>query len=174
MKIGTPKSPHATRVLMLGSGELGKEVVIELQRFGVELWHFDGAIRSQPLQAVRSPHFRERANVEQRIDIVCVASSDDDQASPPGVDDLLQHGNDAGVWDGALTIHFKRSERSVIVQQKGRLWCLRNRADEFTDLVLCGRKWHAQISFILCQQKRLPGKLRCVWYQRPDAIRRVP
>src|SRR5580765_5842275 len=37
MKIGTPKSPHATRVLMLGSGELGKEVVIELQRFGVEV-----------------------------------------------------------------------------------------------------------------------------------------
>src|SRR5262245_4550826 len=37
VSIGTPKSPHATRVLMLGSGELGKEVVIELQRFGVEV-----------------------------------------------------------------------------------------------------------------------------------------
>ena len=35
--IGTPLSPTATKVLMLGSGELGKEVVIELQRFGVEV-----------------------------------------------------------------------------------------------------------------------------------------
>ena len=35
--LGTPFSPTATRVLMLGSGELGKEVVIELQRLGVEV-----------------------------------------------------------------------------------------------------------------------------------------
>ena len=34
---GTPLSPHALRVLLLGSGELGKEVAIELQRFGVEV-----------------------------------------------------------------------------------------------------------------------------------------
>lgn len=34
--IGTPLSPSATRIMMLGAGELGKEVVIELQRFGVE------------------------------------------------------------------------------------------------------------------------------------------
>ncbi|MDF2642769.1 MAG: purT [Pseudomonas sp.] len=31
-QIGTPLSPTATRVLFCGSGELGKEVVIELQR----------------------------------------------------------------------------------------------------------------------------------------------
>ncbi len=37
VKIGTPYSPTAVRVMMLGSGELGKEVVIELQRFGVEV-----------------------------------------------------------------------------------------------------------------------------------------
>ena len=36
-KIGTPLSPTATKVLMCGSGELGKEVVIELQRLGVEV-----------------------------------------------------------------------------------------------------------------------------------------
>lgn len=35
--IGTPLSKTATKVLMLGSGELGKEVVIELQRLGVEV-----------------------------------------------------------------------------------------------------------------------------------------
>jgi len=36
MHIGTPLSPSATRVMLLGSGELGKEVVIALQRLGVE------------------------------------------------------------------------------------------------------------------------------------------
>ncbi len=34
--IGTPLSPSATRVMLLGSGELGKEVIISLQRLGVE------------------------------------------------------------------------------------------------------------------------------------------
>lgn len=37
MTIGTPFSPSATKVLLCGSGELGKEVVIELKRFGVEV-----------------------------------------------------------------------------------------------------------------------------------------
>lgn len=37
MRIGTPLSPGATRVMLLGSGELGKEVIIALQRWGVEV-----------------------------------------------------------------------------------------------------------------------------------------
>ena len=44
--IGTPLSPSATRVLFCGGGELGKEVVIELQRLGVEVIvadHYDNA-----------------------------------------------------------------------------------------------------------------------------------
>ena len=36
MKLGTPNSPAAIKVMLLGSGELGKEVIIELQRLGVE------------------------------------------------------------------------------------------------------------------------------------------
>ena len=36
MSIGTPLSPSATRVMLLGAGELGKEVIIALQRLGVE------------------------------------------------------------------------------------------------------------------------------------------
>src|ERR1700733_10861597 len=35
--IGTPLSSTAKKVLLCGSGELGKEVAIELQRFGVEV-----------------------------------------------------------------------------------------------------------------------------------------
>src|SRR3982750_2357202 len=34
--LGSPLSPTATRVMLLGSGELGKEVLIALQRLGVE------------------------------------------------------------------------------------------------------------------------------------------
>jgi len=37
MHIGTPLSPSATRVMLLGAGELGKEVIIALQRLGVEV-----------------------------------------------------------------------------------------------------------------------------------------
>ena len=37
MQIGTPLSDAATRIMLLGSGELGKEVIISLQRLGVEV-----------------------------------------------------------------------------------------------------------------------------------------
>jgi phosphoribosylglycinamide formyltransferase 2 len=37
LKIGTPQTSSATKVMLLGSGELGKEVVIEFQRYGVEV-----------------------------------------------------------------------------------------------------------------------------------------
>src|SRR4051812_15007031 len=56
MKIGTPKSPHATRVLMLGSGELGKEVVIELQRFGVEVIACDRYADAPAMQVAHRSH----------------------------------------------------------------------------------------------------------------------
>ena len=39
--IGTPKSATATKVVLCGSGELGKEFVIELQRYGVEVIALD-------------------------------------------------------------------------------------------------------------------------------------
>lgn len=37
MRIGTPLSPGATKVMLLGAGELGKEVIVALQRLGVEV-----------------------------------------------------------------------------------------------------------------------------------------
>ncbi|NLC71416.1 MAG: formate-dependent phosphoribosylglycinamide formyltransferase [Desulfuromonadaceae bacterium] len=49
-KIGTPLSPTATRVLMCGSGELGKEVVIELQRLGVEVIAVDRYANAPAMQ----------------------------------------------------------------------------------------------------------------------------
>lgn len=46
--LGTPLSPSATRVLLLGSGELGKEVAIELQRLGVEVIAADRYADARP------------------------------------------------------------------------------------------------------------------------------
>lgn len=37
MNIGTPLNANAMRVLLCGAGELGKELVIEFQRLGVEV-----------------------------------------------------------------------------------------------------------------------------------------
>src|ERR1041384_4399128 len=56
VSIGTPLSPHATRVLMLGSGELGKEVVIELQRFGVEVIACDRYADAPAMQVAHRAH----------------------------------------------------------------------------------------------------------------------
>ena len=46
--IGTPLAPSGFRVMLLGSGELGKEVVIELQRFGCEVIAVDRYPNARP------------------------------------------------------------------------------------------------------------------------------
>lgn len=51
IRIGTPLSAHATRVMLLGAGELGKEIVIALQRLGVEVIAVD-RYRDAPAQQV--------------------------------------------------------------------------------------------------------------------------
>ena len=54
--IGTPLTPHAKRVLLLGSGELGKEVAIELQRFGVEVIAVDRYADAPAMQVAHRCH----------------------------------------------------------------------------------------------------------------------
>ncbi|HZX79721.1 MAG TPA: formate-dependent phosphoribosylglycinamide formyltransferase [Lysobacter sp.] len=54
--IGTPLSPHATRVLLLGSGELGKEVAIELQRLGCEVIAADRYADAPAMQVAHRSH----------------------------------------------------------------------------------------------------------------------
>jgi phosphoribosylglycinamide formyltransferase 2 len=56
VSIGTPLTPHATRVVLLGSGELGKEVVIELQRFGVEVIACDRYGDAPAMQVAHRSH----------------------------------------------------------------------------------------------------------------------
>ena len=56
MRIGTPLSPSATRVMLLGAGELGKEVVIELQRLGVEVIAVDRYADAPAQQVAHRAH----------------------------------------------------------------------------------------------------------------------
>jgi len=56
IRLGTPLSPHATRVLLLGSGELGKEIAIELQRFGVEVIAADRYADAPAMQVAHRAH----------------------------------------------------------------------------------------------------------------------
>lgn len=55
-RIGTPLSASATRVLLCGSGELGKELVIELQRLGVEVIAVDRYASAPAMQVAHRHH----------------------------------------------------------------------------------------------------------------------
>ena len=54
--IGTPLSPSATRLLLLGAGELGKEVAIEAQRLGVEVVAADRYANAPAMQVAHRSH----------------------------------------------------------------------------------------------------------------------
>lgn len=56
LQIGTPLSTSATRVLMCGGGELGKEVVIELQRLGAEVIVVDRYDNAPAMQVAHRSH----------------------------------------------------------------------------------------------------------------------
>ena len=66
MHIGTPLSPNATRVMLLGSGELGKEIVIALQRLGIE------AIAVDRYANAPAHHVAHRAHVIAMNDAVAL------------------------------------------------------------------------------------------------------
>jgi phosphoribosylglycinamide formyltransferase 2 len=56
VKVGTPLTPSATRVMLLGAGELGKEVAIELQRLGVEVIAVDRYPNAPAMQVAHRSH----------------------------------------------------------------------------------------------------------------------
>jgi phosphoribosylglycinamide formyltransferase 2 len=56
LRLGTPLSPGAKRVLLLGSGELGKEVALELQRLGVEVVAADRYADAPAMQVAHRSH----------------------------------------------------------------------------------------------------------------------
>lgn len=55
-RIGTPLSPSATKVMLLGAGELGKEVIIALQRLGVEVIAVDRYADAPGMQVAHRAH----------------------------------------------------------------------------------------------------------------------
>ena len=56
INIGTPLAAHATRVMLLGSGELGKEVAIELMRLGCEVIAVDRYANAPAMQVAHRAH----------------------------------------------------------------------------------------------------------------------
>src|SRR5689334_24409697 len=56
LTIGTPLKSGSIKVVLLGSGELGKEVVIELQRFGVEVIACDRYADAPAMQVAHRSH----------------------------------------------------------------------------------------------------------------------
>lgn len=56
IRIGTPLTSSAIKVMMLGSGELGKEVVIEFQRYGVEVIAVDRYAHAPAMQVAHRSH----------------------------------------------------------------------------------------------------------------------
>ncbi|MFD6197081.1 formate-dependent phosphoribosylglycinamide formyltransferase [Mycobacteriaceae bacterium NPDC060252] len=63
--IGTPLSPRATRVMLLGSGELGREVLIALQRLGVETIAVDRYQNAPGHQVAHHAHVISMSDPEQ-------------------------------------------------------------------------------------------------------------
>ena len=70
MRIGTPFSPSATRVMLLGSGELGKEVIIALQRLGVEVIAVDRYAHAPGHQVAHRAHVINMTDAKALHDVV--------------------------------------------------------------------------------------------------------
>lgn len=64
VQLGTPLKSNAFRVLFCGSGELGKEVVIELQRYGVEVIAVDRYADAPAMQVAHRAHVIDMLDAE--------------------------------------------------------------------------------------------------------------
>ncbi len=72
MQIGTPLSPNATRVMLWGSGELGKEVIIALQRLGVEVIAVDRYKNAPGHQVAHRSHVIDMTNDQVLRDLIAL------------------------------------------------------------------------------------------------------
>ena len=90
--IGTPRSPSATRVMLLGAGELGKEVLIALQRLGVETIAVDRYANAPGHQVAHRAH------------VVAIK-----HATDLGTSALLQHALAEFLERGYLRAHVRRA-----------------------------------------------------------------
>jgi len=70
ISIGTPLSPTSTKVMLLGGGELGKEVVIELQRLGVEVIVVDRYANAPAMQVAHRFHIIDMLDGHALRDVI--------------------------------------------------------------------------------------------------------
>lgn len=96
--LGTPLSPTATRVMLLGSGELGKEVLIALQRLGVETIAVD-RYENAPGQQVA--HHARTITMSDPAQLKALIEAEKPQLVVPEIEaiatPMLQQLEDAGV-----------------------------------------------------------------------------
>lgn len=64
MNTGTPYSAGATRALLLGSGELGKEIAISLQRYGIEVIAADRYAHAPAMQVAHRSHVLDMTDAQ--------------------------------------------------------------------------------------------------------------
>lgn len=62
VRLSTPFSPYTTKVMLLGAGELGKEIIIALQRLGVEIIAVDRYPNTPGQQVAHHAHVIDMAN----------------------------------------------------------------------------------------------------------------
>ena len=70
MKIGTPLSPYATKVMLLGAGELGKEVIISFQRLGIEVIAVDRYNNAPGQQVAHRSYVIDMTNEKELREII--------------------------------------------------------------------------------------------------------
>ncbi|MDH5325591.1 MAG: formate-dependent phosphoribosylglycinamide formyltransferase [Gammaproteobacteria bacterium] len=70
MNIGSPLSANSTKVMLLGSGELGKEVIIALQRLGVEVIAVDRYANAPGHQVAHRAYVIDMTNPAQLLDLI--------------------------------------------------------------------------------------------------------
>ena len=74
--LGTATSASATKALLLGSGELGKEVAIELQRFGIEVIAADSYANAPAMQIAHRSHVVSMLDGERLEEIIHLEKPD--------------------------------------------------------------------------------------------------
>lgn len=75
-KIGTPFTPVACKALLCGSGELGKEVAIELQRYGVEVIACDRYANAPAMQIAQRSHVFSMLDAERLREVILTEKPD--------------------------------------------------------------------------------------------------
>ncbi|MDX1959538.1 MAG: formate-dependent phosphoribosylglycinamide formyltransferase [Leptospiraceae bacterium] len=76
MKIGTPKTKSATKLALLGSGELGKEVAIEAQRLGVHVIAIDRYANAPAMQVAHESYVIDMLNESKLEELITQLNPD--------------------------------------------------------------------------------------------------